>query len=121
MFSKWKTQLRNWRSEAHEWRAAWAGQDAAGDDGLTPFQRSAVAALSTVVGDVVLLRCGNRETYLRCDLPGSATFLLVYEDGVEVHGAHPWTAECQDYRTPAELIDRMLVAVRANRADMSLT
>ncbi len=120
MFSKWKTRLRNWQSAAREWRAAWAGQDAVGDDGLTPFQRSAVAALSAVVADIAFSRCGNRETYLRCDLPGIA-FLFVYEDGVEVHGAHPWTAECQDYRTPAELIDRMLVAVRANGVDMSIT
>lgn len=114
MFSGWKSRFRRWRSEAREYQAAWEGQDSVGDDGLTPFQRSALAALTASIGEIAVTRCGRKETYLRCDLPASTTFLFVYEDGAEVHGPRAWRAECYDYMTPADLIDGMLEAVRTN-------
>jgi hypothetical protein len=108
VFSEWKERFRRWRSEARErqvaWEGAWEGQDSVGDGGLTPFQRSTLAALTSSVGDVALTCCGRREMYLRCDLPLSATFLFIYKDEVEVHGPRPWRAECYDYMTPADVM-----------------
>ena len=116
MFMTIVKKLRAWRALVREHELAWRDQIIGDADGLSPFQKSVMAALSEATDSGTLTTCKMPENYLRFDFSGAETFVFAYLDGVEVHGPRPWRAEHWDYPTPQELISDMLVAVQSNNS-----
>ncbi len=58
-------------------KQAWLGQDQPDAEGVTPFQRAAVAAVQREFVDVSFSTEGSREVYLRGALPGADAALFI--------------------------------------------
>ena len=114
MFAKlqrWFAANRSWR-RAHD--AAWSQSVVPGPDGLSLFQQQASEQLCAVIGSVAFERLGQSETYLLGKLPGTDASAFIYADGAQIHSGPKafFLAECADYATPADLIQRFVAAAR---------
>ena len=100
------------RQRAHE--SAWSPLVSPEADGLTSFQRQASEQLCAVVGAVAFQRLGKTETYLLGKLPGADASVFIYTDGAQIHVGPKvlFGAEREDYATPKELIQHLVVVAR---------
>ena len=95
-------------------KQAWLGQDKPDADGVTPFQRAAVAALQDEFTGVSFSSVGNKELYLRGELPGGNATLFIYEGGAQLQArTTEFRAERWDYESPSALIKELLNQGRA--------
>ena len=100
-------------------KQAWLGQDQPDADGVTPFQRAAVAALQDEFAGVLFSSTGSKELYLRGELPGANATLFIYKDGAQLQArTAEFRAERWDYESPSALIKELLdhgrAALRSN-------
>ena len=110
-------QLQEWSiRRAADKRArtsAWAEADRVGIDGLTNFERDAVAALTPITGPLSLSRAGSGMPYLFGPIPNSQMTLYLYGDEAQVHGFEPsYRRERWDFTLPQESIADLVGYVR---------
>lgn len=103
--------------EAHALRQrrkqAWRDQDLPDADGLTPFQRSTIAALQSEFASLTFSAAGGQEHYLRGTLPGADAVFFIYRDGAQLQmGAADFRAERWDYESPSALIAKLVLHSR---------
>ncbi len=101
-------ELRRFRKQA------WLGQDEPDAEGVTPFQRAAVAALRCEFAGVSFSSAGGKELYLRGALPGADATFFIFEDGAQLQTrTAEFRAERWDYDSPSALIKELLLHGRA--------
>jgi len=110
-------QLQEWsRRRAAEKRAhnaAWAEAERVGDDGLSNFERDAIAALTPMTGALFLERAGAGMPYLFGPIPATPLTLYLYADEAQVHGMKPaYRRESWDFTSPQESIADLVGYVR---------
>ena len=110
-------QLQEWsRRRGEEKRArsaAWAEAERMGDDGLTNFERDAIAALTPITGSLLLNRAGSGMPYLFGPIPTTPLTLYLYADEAQVHGRKPaYRRERWDFSSPQESISDLVGYVR---------
>lgn len=90
-------------------KQAWLGQDAPDSEGVTSFQRAAVAALQREFSGLAFSAAGSKEPYLCGGLPGADATLFIYKDGAQLQ-AHTvgFRAERWDYESPSALIEELV-------------
>ena len=100
-------------------KQAWLRQDQPDADGVTPFQRAAVAALQDEFAGVSFSSAGGKEPYLRGELPSANATFFIYKDGAQLQArTADFRAERWDYESPSALIKELLnhgrAALRSN-------
>jgi len=91
-------------------KRAWLGQDLPDAEGITPFQRTAVAALQGEFAGVSFSAAGSKEIYLRGELPGADTTFFIYKDGAQLQARTAgFRAERWDYESPSALIEKLVL------------
>lgn len=94
-------------------KQAWRGQDLPDADGLTPFQRSAVAALQSEFANLTFSTEGDQERHLCGTLPGADAVFFIYRDGAQLQtAAADFRAERWDYESPSTLIAKLVLHSR---------
>jgi hypothetical protein len=106
-------QLQEWsRRRAEEKRArnaAWVEAERVGDDGLTNFERDAIAALTPITGTLLLNRAAAGMPYLFGPIPATPMTLYLYADEAQVHGIEPaYRRERWDFSSPQESISDLV-------------
>jgi len=95
-------------------KQAWLGQDQPDAEGVTPFQRAAVAALKCEFAGLSFSSADGKGLYLRGELPGADATFFIYEDGAQLETrTAEFRAERWDYDSPSALIKELLLRGRA--------
>ena len=95
-------------------KQAWLGQDQPDAEGVTPFQRAAVAALQCEFASVSFASGSSKELCLRGALPGADATFFIYKDGAQLQArTAEFRAERWDYESPSALIKELLLHGRA--------
>ena len=111
--------FKSWRLRRKERRAAreaaWRGADELGQDGLSRFERQAIAALEPLVGRLKLVRSDGELRVLTGPIPGTAMKLYLYADEAQVWGPKkPFRRERWDYDSPEDSIRDLVAFVTTN-------
>ena len=112
MWSKFRAWPARRRERRRQFDAAWYLQDRPGSDGLSPFERDAIAALEPVVGKLALVR--NENGCLIGQIPNSEMRLFLWGNEAQVWASgSKFRREYWDYDTPNESIADLLRFVRS--------
>lgn len=109
----WWKNLRQWRQDH---KAAFAAMSTSGADGVTVFQAHCLETISEVVPRVSFERIkpeSGDALYLVAPIPNSDSRLFIYNTEAGIHGpGGDWRFEEWDFRTPTELIEAVVQAIR---------
>jgi hypothetical protein len=109
-FAKWRAMRRARKADRE---LAWRGASDIGVDGLSNFERKAIAALEPITGSLTLSRANAKMPYLWGPVPKSNLVLYLYGDEAQVHGASTkYMRERWDYESPEASIRDLVKFIR---------
>lgn len=119
MFAAFRSWLSRHRARKAAWHQAWSGADVYGDDGLTNFQRSALASLEQALGPLSLVEAaGTAGRYLTGKIPETDLTLYLYSDELGAQSiSQRFIREKWDCDTPEAMVREFVAFVRSQSRD----
>ncbi|HEV7612266.1 MAG TPA: hypothetical protein VGO37_10350 [Steroidobacteraceae bacterium] len=115
MLAAFRSWLSRHRARKAAWHQAWSGADVYGDDGLTNFQRLALASLEQALGPLSLVEAaGTAGRYLTGKIPETYFTLYLYADELGAQGiSQRFIREKWDCDTPEAMVGEFVAFVRS--------